>query len=321
MNEGKLIRNLPEISNLADLYKTVQIGIVVSTDDPNGLGRIQVRIAGQANLGGDADTKDEELAWAFPMVSKFFTSQPKIDEAVFILTFSKQKAHSDRLYLGPIISQLDKLKLDRKSSTGLNSFTFASTNPNKAIDTVPALKGVFPKTDDISIQGRYNTDIILRENQILIRAGKFVKSQPNENNPYNIKFNDTTQGYIQIKNDIPISTGTNNETGSVLNVVANKINLLSHKDGSPRFNLMNQDDQISNEEILNILQNAHPLPFGDLLLQYLILLKNAFLNHVHNNNGIPPTDLTIGQTLPLKQFKDKAEDLENRMLSKNIRIN
>jgi hypothetical protein len=107
--------------------------------------------------------------------------------------------------------------------------------------------------------------------------------------------------------------------------VGSKINLITHKDGTPRFNqngnLINQDTQISDEKILEILETAHPLPFGDLLVQYLILLKNAFLNHVHNYNGIPPTDLTVGTTLPVKEFNSKAEDLENRMLSKNIRIN
>ena len=107
--------------------------------------------------------------------------------------------------------------------------------------------------------------------------------------------------------------------------MGSKINLITHKDGTPRFNqngnLINQDTQISDEKILEILETAHPLPFGDLLVQYLILLKNAFLNHVHNYNGIPPTDLTVGTTLPVKEFNSKAEDLENRMLSKNIRIN
>jgi hypothetical protein len=42
------------------------------------------------------------------------------------------------------------------------------------------------------------------------------------------------------------------------NIVGSKINLITHKDGAPRFNVMNQDTQISDEEILNILENAQP---------------------------------------------------------------
>jgi hypothetical protein len=318
--EQKYITNQPTVLSEVNKVKNVQIGTVESVDDPYVLGRIKVRIPGQPNVGGDAGSTTDELPWSYPMESKFFTSQPKVGEGVFVLTFSNQKAHSDRLYFGPIISQLDKLNFDSQTVTGLNSFTFGTTNPNISINRIPAIKGVFPKPDDISVQGRYNTDIILRKNEILIRAGKFVESKPNENNPYSFQFNDTTQGFIQIKNNVNLIR-EGQDLGSVTNIVGSKINLITHKDGTPRFNVMNQESQISDEEILNILENAHPLPFGDLLVEYLRLLKNAFLNHVHRYNGTPPTDLTIGVTLPVKEFNDKAEDLESRMLSKNIRIN
>jgi len=318
--ENKYITNKLSTSKEVDKVKTVQLGLVVSVDDPYGLGRIKVRIPGNANVGGDSDATVDELPWSYPMVSKFFTGQPKVNEGVFILTFTNQKSHSDRLYFGPIISQLDKLNFDALNVSALNAFTSANVNPSVDMNRIPALNGVFPKLDDIAIQGRDNTDIILRKNEILIRAGKFVESKPNENNPYKFQFNNTTQGFIQIKNNVNL-VRDGQDLGSVTNIVGNKINLITHKDGAPRFNVMNQETQISDEEILNILEQAHPLPFGDLLVQYLILLKNAFLNHVHNYNGIPPTDLTVGTTLPVKEFNDKAEDLENRMLSKNIRIN
>jgi hypothetical protein len=57
-------------------------------------------------------------------------------------------------------------------------------------------------------------------------------------------------------------------------------------------------------------------------LDYLRLLKNAIFSHVHNGNGNPATDLTAsGNVQAIAALKSKAEDLENRMLSKNIRIN
>jgi len=104
--------------------------------------------------------------------------------------------------------------------------------------------------------------------------------------------------------------------------VSNKINLLTHKDGSPRFNLTNQDDLISDDELQKILSEAHQLPFGDVLLEYLRLMKNALFLHVHNGNGNPSTDLTTsGNQQALAIFKAKADDLEKQMLSANIRIN
>ena len=323
--ENKYITNQGPSVTSGDLFKSIQLGVVVSVDDPQSLGRIKARILGSATMGGDDGIPDSDLPWCYPMVPKFFSSSPKIGEGIFILTFGKNKSHSDRLYFGPIISQLDNLNEDPINTTGLSSFTFLQINPKTDFNTIPAIRGVFPRTEDVAIQGRYNTDIILRKNEILFRAGKFVESKPNENNSYPFQFNNETQGFVLIRNNIPLEKPKENTVqsiGSVTNIVGSKINLLTHKDGTPRFNIMNQEDQISNDEILNILENGHPLPFGDLLVQYLKLLKIAFLNHVHNGNGKAPTDLvTDGNQLPVDQFKKIAEDLENRMLSKNIRIN
>jgi hypothetical protein len=323
--ENKYITNKSNILTDIDYTKTVQIGIVVGVDDPQSMGRIKVKIPGPAVRGGDDGLTTEELPWSYPMMPKFYSVTPKIGEGVFVMTFTDQKSHSDRLFFGPIISQLNNLDFDSINTTALSPFTFAMTLPKTDFNRIPALNGVFPKVDDVAFQGRYNTDIIQRKNEILIRAGKFVTSQPNDNNPFPFQFNTDTPGYIQIKNDIPIEPQKENQIqqkGSVTNIVANKINLLTHKDGYPRFNLANQENQISDDETLKILETAHPLPFGDLLVDYLKLLKNAFINHVHNNNGLPPTDLvTSGNQQSVQEFKKNAEDLENRMLSKNIRIN
>ena len=305
--------------------KKIQLGEVVSVDDPQGLGRIKVRIKGSVNKGGDDNTLDADLPWAFPMLPKFYSAKPKIKEAVLIFVFSTQQAHADRLYLGPIISQPQLLKSDPYYNSALAGFTFGSQSPNVSYKTIPEVKGVFPNEEDVSIQGRDNTDVILKNNEILIRAGKFVTSVPSKTNPFSFKFNAATQGYIQIKNDTVVKRGDDNnpdEKGTIANIVASKINLITHKNGSPIFNVTNQDNLISDDEMLRILEEAHPLPFGDVLLQYLRLLKDAFINHVHNGNGNKPTDLTAsGNKQSLDTFKKNAEDLENQMNSKNIRIN
>lgn len=311
--------NLPPVTANA-VIKTIQIGRVVSVDDSDALGRIKVRIPGPTNVGGDADLPLEKIPWSYPMVPKFFGVTPKVDEAVFVMVFSQDKLHSDRLYFGPIISQYPNLDFDSINDRALTPFTFAQVPPKVNYQRIGQLNGVFPRIDDVAIQGRYNTDIILRRNEILIRAGKFVTSKPNDNNPYPFEFNTSTQGFIQIRNDIPLEPPKEQGEqmrGSVANIMANKVNLLGHIDSDPRFNI-NQIDQLSDDEILNILKNAHPLPFGDVLVEYLRLFKTAFINHVHNNNGLKPTgtgDKSVAN------FVKQAEALENAMLSKNIRIN
>ncbi len=308
-----------------DKYKLIEIGEVVSVDDPNYLGRIKVRIKGPRSRGGDDGIVDGDLPWAFPMMPKFMSSQPKPKEAVFIFTFSKDKQHADRLYLGPIISQPQQLGFDPLYVTALAGFTFGNATPKVSIATLPQLKGIFPNPEDVSLQGRFNTDITQKVNEVVIRAGKFQSAPPTASSPFPFTYNTKTQGYIQIKNDVIIIPKTNTqaeEKGTVTNIISSKINLLTHNNGSPRFDLTNPDNLISDEELAKILSSAHQLPFGDVLLEYLILLKNALYYHVHNGNGNPPTDLTSsGNKQALAAFKAKADDLEKQMLSKNIRIN
>lgn len=306
-------------------FEQISFGEVVSVNDPTYLGRIKVRIKGSRAKGGDDGIADKDLSWCFPLIPKFLSTQPKPKEAVVILMLKKDRQHTDRMYVGPIISQPDLLNFDPYYVTALAGFSFGSQAPNVSVATIPELNGVFPNPEDVSIQGRYNTDITQRNNEVIIRAGKFETITPNKDNPFSFKFNSKTQAYIQIKNDVVTVNKTDTtaeERGTVTNIVASKINLLTHKDGSPRFNITDQNDFITDEELAKIFESAHQLPFGDVLLEYLKLMKDAIFGHVHNGNGNPSTDLTAsGNKQPLAVFKAKAGDLENKMLSKNIRIN
>jgi hypothetical protein len=328
MNEGgnsKFFGQKNVYESNQNTLNLVQLGEVISVDDPNYLGRIKVRIKGSTNRGGDDGVSDENLPWCFPLIPKLLSVQPKVKEAVYIFIFNFNKEHADRMYIGPIISQPQQLNFDPYYISALRGFSFRNVNPTTSVETIPELRGIFPDNEDVSIQGRFNTDITQKNNEVLLRAGKFEYSTPSSNNPFSIKFNKETQGYIQIKNGVVIKKATKNEkaqTGTVINAVANKINLLTHKDGNPRFDLTNQDNLISDDVLEEILQEAHQLPFGDVLLEYLILLKEALLYHVHNGSGNPATDLTTsGNKQAIAAFKAKADELEKAMLSKNIRIN
>lgn len=313
----------------SDSYKNLVIGEVKVVDDPQGLGRIKVRIKGVIGLGGDDSKADADLPWAFPLIPKMLNIQPKVGESVYIFNFGKDKQHIDRVYVGPIISQPQKLNFDYHYGTALAGFSFGTQAANVNINNIPELTGVFPNPSDVSIEGRYNTDIIQKNNEIVIRAGKFEESTPSNENIYPFKFNKTTQGFIQIKNNVTTKKVDTlaSEKGTVTNIVSNKINLITHSGGYPRFNVTNQTDLISEDELLKILSpeiegGAHRLPFGDVLLEYLRLLKNALLFHVHRGNGLSGTDLaTSGNVQAMAEFKSKAEDLEKKMLSNNVRIN
>jgi hypothetical protein len=320
----KLARGETNLYSNVNSFQYLKFGEVVSIDDAFGTGRIKVRIKGSQSTGGDDGILNSDLPYAFPMIPKHILVTPKIGEAVWVFVFDRNKQHVDRLYIGPIISQLPKLNKDDAKLSAMAGFSFGVMKPNTNVDTIPLLKGVFPNKEDISIQGRYNTDITQKNNEIVLRAGKFETAPISKQNPFPFQFNARTQAYIQIKNDVIISApdSETKDKGSVTNIVANKINLITHKEGSPRFNVTDQNGLITDDELAKILDEAHQVPFGDVLIEYLKLLKEALFAHVHNGNGNPATDLaSSGNKQALATFKSRAEDLEKSMLSKNIRIN
>lgn len=285
--------------------KILHLGVVENNTDSADAGRIKVRIKGiDDHINGT-----ENLASVFPLLQKFLHIVPRIGESVWVMVPDMGNPYTDRLYIGPIISQPQQLEKDPyaiSSTAGMDSgFTSLKESPS----TIPENKGVYPSIDDVAIQGRKNTDIIFKDSEIQIRAGKFKTTDKINGIP---KFNKDNPSYIQIKQNVKIG----GKTVGVTNVVSDKINLLTHEDGNPRFNLSDQDDMISEEVIREILEKAHPLAYGDLLIEYLELFKEAMINHVHAYPGMKPEDLA-GQ-FKIKKF---LEFDVSKIISKNIKIN
>lgn len=285
------------------------IGVVTQNEDNTDSGRIKCRIKGL-----DDHLSDSDLLYAFPIQTKLFHITPKVGEAVFVFTPSLKIKNVDRCYIGPIISQpqfINNSQFTNGATSGLdNGFTQKKPAPS----TIPENKGVYPNKEDVAIQGRDNSDIVLKSKEVLLRAGKFDVNTKFGEIP---KFNFDNPSYIQIKHGVVIDKNTStSERGGVVNVVSNKINLLTHKNGSPRFALSDQDSMISSSELDKILAEAHPMVYGDLLVNYLKLLRNALINHVHAYNGLPAEDLS-GRN-DVEDYL--AFDLKS-ILSSNIKIN
>lgn len=304
----------------------IQRGKVVSIDDYNDAGRIKVRV-----LGVDNNLLDSEAFDAFPMLPKHINIVPKIKEGVLIFNFKSGNNKIDRMYLGPIIPQPQYLNKADFDLEAWNAFSFGVSDLGPAPTERKKIRGGYPKKDEIAIQGRKNSDLILKESEVLLRAGKFVfKGDPANNSAspdefddkLGYKFNSKTQGYIQIKYNAQTNVQNNNEPkefGTITNIVSNKINLLTYNGGSPTFTLANQDNLISDEEMQNILKTAHPLVFGDKLVEFLKLIKTAISNHTHKYAGISAH--SEGQSESAKSVQLMNEYNLEEILSKNIRIN
>lgn len=278
-------------------------GIVTSVSDPSNIGNIKVRIRGI-----DDHLNESELPKAFPLQPKFIYIKPKIGETVLVFTPEKDNPFIDRFYLGPLISQPQFLNDSQLTTakSGVNSgYVESQESPNR----IPEVKGVFPTGDDLAIQGRQNTDILFKDNEIVLRANKGDDTLRIKNFP---TFNKTSQAYIQLKGNIK----SGDKKISVINAVASKINLLTHENGNPFYNLHDQEKQISDEELIRILETAHPAAFGDKMVEYFLLIREVLLNHVHAYPGMK------GQDLNGEEHIKKLLDFDLKSLvSKNIKLN
>jgi len=316
-------------------FKNIQMGVVISvgkilvnSDDEKNRNQdvrfnadthaIRCRIVGSKY---DNSVLDSELPNCFPILPKHLNLVPKVDEVVLVVTIGEDEKQSDRFYIGPIISSETKLDFDSINTTAISNFSYGITTPSAEIDKIPTANGIYDNPQNVIIAGRSNTDIIQRDNEVLIRSGKFVIDNP-------LVFNKTNPAFIQLKFNQPITDESGQISNvSVSNVVADKINLITHN-GSPQIsnlNGVNRESKIAeyiNDDVLaEIIEKAHPIAFGDILVEYLKLLRMALAGHVHNGSGNKSTDRTDTGTLPLTEFINKAEKLEKDMLSKNIKIN
>ena len=399
-------------STNTNIIPIIRVGEVVSIIDTTKSGRIQVRITGIDDTEGD-----KSLIQCVPLLPKFIDVLPKVGECVFVFQYENNSStptssfKNKRFWIGPLISQPTKLDGEVYNS----SLSILPDGYTKLKD--PKIEqGVYGDNEDVTLQGRYNTDIIQKDRQIWLRTGKFIEGEPN-------KFNNDNIGYIQLKyggeqlkrelvdeeivsyitaeptviinvtintfttsniilsGDLPVErysssdilsteliinindsktgvlinnlqvtyngtfsrqlslqnakqfidqnrgdkwkiksksndlikiyNGQNDiaifdstpiqvkqkikklkitknklEKSSVINIVADKINLISHN-GEHTFNLTDPKSLISDEEQVKINNTAHPLVYGDNLVEFLELVKNFINNHVHPYHGIP----------------------------------
>ena len=435
------INDFSKDSRDSNTVPIIRIGEVVSVSDSTKSGRIKVKIT------GIDDTETEgSLIKCVPLLPKYLTILPKPGECVFVFQYENNNTNptasfkTKRFWIGPLITQ--PTKLDGENYTDAMSILpdgYVKLKDPKIED------GTYGNDEDITLQGRYNTDIIQKDRQIWLRAGKFIEGANND-------FNSKDVGYIQLKyggeklkretvdkeivnyitpspeivisvklktilttdvvlsnklpkerykeNDIDrtelfievrniktgeLITGLENETdyigsvsrqqaldatkefidtnkgdrwqiksdssdvikiykgegniaqftaepievkkkikvnkvskkddptSSVINVVASKINLLSISDGANTFELTDPENLITDDEQERINNEAHPLVYGDTLVEFLELIKKYVISHVHPYNGLPAD--------PSKTTTDVMGFDLNKILNKNINSN
>ena len=291
----------------------IRFGTVTNVDDVHDGGRIQVR-----TVYDNPTENDEELYYCIPFLPKMFFVIPKVGELVLVISMAAGDHDNCNFYVGPLISQEDKLfyeGADGAMRITEQGYIGWGPNPRNKKGTKPTL---FPVMDDIAIEGRKDTGIQLKDEEVRIKAG--VKIVDNFNNPKN---NLQSPSFISLKY-YPKNTYDNEGYKSTATIVADKINLIgtnannqqaddSFIANSQNENGNSEDNLIPDSTMKELINKAHRVPFGDTLIEFLDILRTAFAKHVHPFPTMAPCNDENVKTV-------SNYDLES-ILSDNVRIN
>lgn len=267
---------------------SIKIGTVREIENGNskdGYGGLRVR----AEIATDKAKNISDIPWAFPLLPKTFQSIPKVGEAVFVIMDDNvSKVSSQRYFLGPIISQPQyNTYCSKKNATSL--LNYSDRLPIGKISSVDDTRGSFPESNDVAVVGRGAEDVILRFDdatkcsEVDLRAG--IRSEPTDSDNKdmigNIIFNGTDPAYIQLKYKNGLATSEDNAANSVINIVANRINIMSNKDSNIAHNINDKDMLVREDKMDEVMNNLHQVPMGDKLVDLLKLMKDCIMHHVH----------------------------------------
>ena len=165
--------------------------VVLDNNDPMMLGRVRARLLYDENYLdilssiSDPPWNEEKDIWTQrdpfvfnPLLPYFIYQVPKVNELIYILYYNEDFKYQNQFYVQAMFSSPTASPFEYY--VGSQKFTgigvqFTNPKPIKNQDgtysnNIP--KGVFPNPGDNSILGRGSADVIIKENDVLIRAGK-----------------------------------------------------------------------------------------------------------------------------------------------------
>jgi len=273
--------------------RTIFYGEVMSITDETDGGRIRVRIPELDNK-----TANNELPWSYPLLPKFFHIYPQVGEMVRIFIEDNKFPERSRFWMGSIVSQPQKIAFDSKF-TALSTTNLGLTRPEKAPSTYPDANDVYPTKDDVAIVGKVNTDIILRLNEVHLRAGKHENGNV-------LKLNTENPATIDMVFE-PLEGDEGNYYSNTI-IQSDKLALITHE-GNPRFKAA----RVSAEDRMRIFEDGHPLARADVLVEALEVIRVALIGHIHGYSGLAADKTAVIKKLEELQFE--------QILQKNIVTN
>jgi hypothetical protein len=226
---------------------------------------------------------------------------------------------SQRYFIGPIISQNQFQEFCSKENASALLKTH-ETAPLTKTSNFAVVDGAFPKNEDVAMVGRGKEDVILRydnkTSEVDIRCG--IRGVPTKDaDPAmigNIIFNNVDPAYIQLKYKTGLTKKDENVASSVINMVADRINIMSNNDTTITHNIHDKYQLVKEAKMDEVMDNLHQVPKGDELVELLEIMKGAIMHHVHPWAGMEQSGDWAGFVKKLESFDIKS------ILSKYVRI-
>jgi len=181
--------NQKELRKAQIIYK----GECIDSNDPMRLGRIRAilktentedRELANENLGKQTYVEwDERDPFVFkPLLPFFINTPPKENEYVHLFYNNpKRKGDKDKFYIGGVYSSPTTSEFERYDSAvtnfdeGSRNKSFPNLLNNDGEYFYKDTEGIYADPQDIGIYGRGSSDIIIKDNTVLLRAGKNLK--------------------------------------------------------------------------------------------------------------------------------------------------
>lgn len=272
----------------------IKVGLVESINDEYDGGRIKVRLVSDGNAAVD------DLPYSIPLLPRTIQSIPKVGEAVFVFCSQANNDKSNRLYIGPILSQPQQFYNDQYATrpgvpnTGRpttlfeNNGSFREPLPSLSKTARDIFNGALPSKDAVALVGRKGEDVYLADDEVIIRAGGRIKDQTNVN-----------PGYVQVNRSTPaVQFNQYKPNGfmgvnSVSGMCAGKIGLFSNDVVSECSDIYKNGKSdakfMTDEELRNVFEQLHPLPYGDVLIEFLSKFLQSYFEHTHKWANEPLT--------------------------------
>jgi len=305
--------------------------IVRDVDDKADLNRIRAEIvffdeSGEIKGGKDSNTPADKLPLCIPLLPGFTHIRPEIGECVILFIENPADISSPRYWIGPI--RTSRLKLDfegyakAQSIFDRNSFKKGEIQTSSTDNNDAKVAGIIPQRPEIAIQGKKDEDIVFKDREVVIRAGRFNKGTNKINTEHPCR--------IQLKQIEETESGTGLftslinkrkfKTFSQMNFEATNINLIS-VEGKNRDAEAETIETTTNQENLDrfgeLSKKLHPLVFGDELVELLKLMISFMLTHIHT-----PQNPAVAPLEDISQLTDfKTDAVIQKILSKNVRTN